>query len=74
MPQGKTKSLFLIGSPISSELILPLYFLATVNFKTLTKTSLDNPVVYELIIKNNGLSDKIWLQSSTKLNKSFLMS
>ena len=45
IPQGSTKSLSFIGSPISSEKIVPLYLVETVNFNILTNTSLDNPDV-----------------------------
>lgn len=65
MPQGSTNSELLIGSPISPDDIVPLYFFKF-SFNKLPKTSDDIPVVYELIKKNNGLSLKTFVQSSIK--------
>ena len=65
MPAGNTREDFSIGSPISPDSTFPLYFFETVKFKIFAKTVLDIPVVYELIKKNNELSDNTFIHNST---------
>ena len=65
IPQGSIKSEFVIGSPISPDEILPLYFFKF-SFNRFPKTSADIPVVYEFIKKNNGLSVKTFEHNSIK--------
>ena len=53
-----------IGSPISPQENLPVAFI--LSFKIFSRTVLEIPVVYELIKKNSGLSDKTFVHKLTK--------
>ena len=55
-------------------MIFPFLCLSTVNVNKFARTVDDNPVVYEFIRKNNGLSTKISQHNETNSAKSFSIS